>query len=153
MMAEKDIIIGTQENAGEIKISNDVVVVIASQALNEIKGVHLAASAAEGIVDKLVKKTTQRGIRIYINEEEKNADMDVHISIDYGKNIPEICWTVQDAVKKNVESMTDLSIGKVNVFVDGVTVEKEPKLPKVKKVKETEKSGVGETKSDNNEVK
>lgn len=56
MMAEKDIIIGTHDNAGEIKISNDVVVVIASQALNEIKGVHLAASAAEGLVDKLVKR-------------------------------------------------------------------------------------------------
>lgn len=138
MMAEKDIIIGTKEDTGEIKISNDVVVVIAAQALNEIKGVHLATSAAEGIVDKLVKKTAQRSIRIYLNEE-KNADIDVHISIEYGKNIPEICWTVQDAVKKNVESMTDLSIGKVNVFVDGVTVEKEPKAPKTKKGKETEK--------------
>ena len=134
-MAEKDIIFATEESAGEIKISNEAILIIAAQALCDIKGIHLAVSAAEGIVDKLVKKPSQRGIRIYLDDDAKKADIDVHISIDYGMNIPEVSWTVQESVKKNVETMTSISVDKVNVFVDGVTIEKEPKPPKAKKIK------------------
>ncbi len=135
-MSEKDIILETQENSGEIKISNDVITAIAAQALAEIKGVSMAQTAAEGFVDKLVKKNSQRGVKIYMDEGTKNADIDVHIMIAYGINIPEISWKVQDAVKKNVEAMTDISVNKVNVFVDNVSIEKEPKPQKPKKVKE-----------------
>ncbi len=134
-MAEKDIIFATEESAGEIKISNEAILIIAAQALCDIKGIHLAVSAAEGIVDKLVKKPSQRGIRIYLDDDAKKADIDVHISIDYGMNIPEVSWTVQESVKRNVETMTSISVDKVNVFVDGVTIEKEPKPPKAKKIK------------------
>ena len=135
-MSEKDIILETQENSGEIKISNEVITAIAAQALAEIKGVSMAQTAAEGFVDKLVKKNSQRGVKIYMDEGTKNADIDVHIMIAYGINIPEISWKVQDAVKKNVEAMTDISVNKVNVFVDNVSIEKEPKPIKPKKVKE-----------------
>ena len=135
-MSEKDIVLEIQENSGEIKISNDVITAIAAQALAEIKGVQMAATVAEGLVDKLVKKNSQRGVKIYLDEATKNADVDVHIVIAYGVNIPEISWKVQEAVKKNVEAMTDISVQKVNVFVDNVTIEKEPKPQKPKKVKE-----------------
>lgn len=148
-MAEKDITFETEESQGAIKISNEVVLIIAAQALNDIKGIHLAASAAEGFVDKLVKKPAQRGVRIYLDDEAKEVDIDVHINIDYGMNIPEISWTIQEAVKKNVETMTDISVKKVNVFVDGVSIEKEPKTPKVKRTKQAaEDSGQPETVED-----
>ena len=71
-MAEKDITFETEENPGAIKIANEVVLIIAAQALNDIKGIHLAASAAEGFVGKLVKKPAQRGVRIYLNDEAIN---------------------------------------------------------------------------------
>ena len=51
MMADKDIIFETNEN-GAIKIANEVVMAIASQALEEVKGVSVAVSIADGIVDK-----------------------------------------------------------------------------------------------------
>lgn len=152
-MAEKDIILETKKDVGEIKIANEVVLVIAAQALCDIKGIQLATSVAEGIVDKLVKKSSQRGVRIYLNEETKKADIDVHININYGVNIPEISWSVQEAVKKNVEIMTDLSIDKVNVFVDGVILEKEPKPPKAKKIKEPDVDKVSSDAEPSNEEK
>ncbi len=141
-MAEKDITFETEENPGAIKIANEVVLIIAAQALNDIKGIHLAASAAEGFVDKLVKKPAQRGVRIYLNDEAKEVDIDVHINIDYGMNIPEVSWTIQEAVKKNVETMTDISVNKINVFVDSVFLEKEPKAPKPKRFKQQSEDGV-----------
>ncbi len=138
-MAEREIIIEAQENAGEIVIANDVILSIAAQAINEIKGVSLSSSVAEGIVDMLVKKSGSKGMRVYLDETGKTVDIDVHIAILYGTNIPEISWTIQEAVKKNVESMTDVSVNKVNVFVDNVTLEKEPKPEKPKKVKPDKK--------------
>lgn len=133
MMAEKDIILKSEEDTGLIKVSNEVVLIISSQALNDIEGAQIATTAAEGIVDMLVKKPAQRGVKIYLSEDEKFIDIDIHININYGVNIHEISWKIQEAVKKNVETMTDISVSKVNVFVDGVILEKEPKAPKVKR--------------------
>lgn len=133
-MADKEIIFETQEN-GKIMIANEVVMSIAAQALEEIKGVVVATSIAEGIVDKIIKKNTARGISIYTDEETGLTDVDVHVNVDYGINVLEISWSVQEAVKKNVTAMTDVKVGNVNVFVDGLTVEKEPKPKKEKEPK------------------
>lgn len=139
-MAEKDIVLETTENAGEIKIANEVVLSIAAQALHAIKGVSVIGSVTDTFMDKLVKKNVTGGMKVYLNEEEKRVDMDVHVSINYGLNIPETSWLIQEAVKKNVEAMTDIVVDKVNVFVDGVILEKEPKPEKVKKTKPAKKA-------------
>ena len=89
-MAEKEIIFESNESAGEIKIANEVILSIAAQALSDMKGISLATSAAENLMDKLVKKTTTGGVKIYLNEEEKEVDIDVHVAMNYGVNIPEI---------------------------------------------------------------
>ncbi|MBQ4086917.1 MAG: Asp23/Gls24 family envelope stress response protein [Clostridia bacterium] len=138
-MAEKDFILENSEGAGEIKIANDVIVSIAAQALSEIKGIALG-TVADSFVEKLVKKAATGGVKIYADDETKSVDMDVHVSIQYGINIPEISWKIQEAVKQNVEMMTDISVRQVNVFVDGVIIEKEPKPEKVKKQKPAKKA-------------
>ncbi len=138
-MAEKEILLEVKEGQGALKIANDVISTIAAQALAEIKGVSLATDAGDNFVDKLVKKATAKGIRIYFDEETKQADLDVHISILYGLNISEVSWKVQEEVKKNIEMMTDVNVNLVNVFVDGIILEKEPKPEKPKKVKPEKK--------------
>ncbi len=131
----KDIIFETNEN-GAIKIANEVVMAIAVQALEDIKGVSVAVSIADGIVDKLRKKASGKGINIYTDEETGLTDIDVHVNVEYGLNVLEISWAIQEAVKKNITSMTDVKLGKINVFVDGLTVEKEPKVKKEVKKEE-----------------
>ena len=134
-MADKEIAFENVENSGTVKIANEVIVTIASQAVADIKGVAVATSLAEDIVEKLVKKSSQKGIRIIPNEETGATDIEVHVNVVYGTNILEISWAVQEAVKKNITTMTDVNVGKVNVCVDGIIVEKEPKPEKVKEEK------------------
>ena len=131
-MADREITFETADNNGSIKIANEVVMTIASQAVSEIKGVSVASTFAEGIVDIIVKKNTQRGIRVSTDDETGRTDIDVHINVSYGLKILEVSWAVQEAVKKNITMMTDVKLGKVNVYVDGVMVEKEPKAEKTK---------------------
>ena len=149
-MAEKDIILENNGGAGEIKIANEVLVSIAAQALNEVDGIALS-SATDSFVEKLVKKASSATVKIY-SDEEKKVDMDVHVSVKYGVNIPEISWKIQEAIKKNVEAMTDIDVKHVHVFVDGVIVEKEPKPAKPKKEKKAKETAeVQETEATENE--
>jgi len=138
MMADKEITFEKTENGGLIKIADEVIMAIAAQAVGDICGVTIAATLAEGLVDKLVKKNNQRGIRIHSDDTTGTTDIEVHINVAYGVNILEVCWSVQESVRKNITAMTDVNVGKVNVFVDGVTIEKEPKPEKVKEIKKEE---------------
>ena len=131
-MADKEITFETADNNGSIKIANEVVMTIASQAVSEVKGASIASTFAEGIVDIIVKKNAQRGIRVTTDEETGITNIDVHINVLYGLKILEVSWAVQEAVKKDVTMMTDVNLGKVNVYVDGVLIEKEPKPEKSK---------------------
>ena len=138
-MADREITFEAADNGGSIKIANEVVMTIASQAVSEVKGVTVASTLAEGIVDMIVKKNSQRGIRINTDEATGLTDVDVHINVAYGIHILETSWAVQEAVRKNITMMTDVKLGKVNVFVDGIILEKEPKPQKVKEEKEDKK--------------
>lgn len=134
-MADKEITFEKVEDMGTVKIANEVVTTIASQAIADIKGASVATSFAGDIVEKIVKKSSPKGIRIVTDEETGITDVEVHINVAYGMNILEISWAVQEAVKKNITTMTDVNVGKVNVSVDGILVEKEPKPEKVKEEK------------------
>ena len=48
-MAEKEITFETADNSGSIKIANEVVMTIASQAVNDIKGASIASTLAEEV--------------------------------------------------------------------------------------------------------
>ena len=106
---------------GNIRISDEVIVTIASVAVSEIEGVSgTGGGFVEGIARKLVKKPLTTGIKASVDEE--TASVDINIVVKYGVRIPEVAWNVQDAVKKEVELMTGLTVEKVNVRVVGIDI-------------------------------
>ena len=106
---------------GNIRISDEVIVTIASVAVSEIEGVSgTGGGFVEGIARKLVKKSLATGIKATVDEE--TASVDINIVVKYGVRIPEVAWNVQDAVKKEVELMTGLAVEKVNVRVVGIDI-------------------------------
>lgn len=109
------------EITGNIKISEEVIVTIASVAVAEIKGVSgTGAGIVEGFARKFAKKPAGGGIKVTMSENE--VSIDINVIMNYGVRIPEVAWNVQDAVKKEVELMTGLSVVKVNVRVVGIDV-------------------------------
>ncbi len=139
-MADKEITFEIAENSGSVKIAHEVIMTIASQAVSDVKGATVVSTLAEDIVDIIVKKGNQRGVRINTDEATGITDVEIHINVVYGLKILEVAWAVQEAVRKNILMMTDAKLGKVNVFVDGVVIEKEPKPAKVKEEKVKEKT-------------
>ena len=113
--------IGT-ENEG-IKISNDVIAVIAGVAVSEVPGVYgMAGGFAGGITEVLKgKKNLAKGIKV--EDNEKSTKIDVNIIVEYGTRIPDVAFEIQNRVKKAVENMTGLKVEEVNVHIQGVNTE------------------------------
>ena len=138
---KKDEIVEIEENTegtnDGIKISNDVVAVIAGVAVSEVPGVaSMSGGFAGGISEVLSgKKNLSKGIKV--DAGEKEVKIDVNIIVEYGSRIPDVAFEIQNRVKKSVENMTGLKVSEVNVHVQGVRTEKEEKTePKVLRLPE-----------------
>ena len=107
------------ENSG-VKISNDVVAVIAGVAVSEVSGVASMQSGFAGGISEVLsgKKNRSKGIKVEV--EGNTAKIDVNIIVEYGTRIPDVAFEIQNRVKKAVESMTGLDVEEVNVHVQGV---------------------------------
>ena len=110
------------ENEG-IKISDDVVAVIAGVAVSEVPGVaSMAGSFAGGISEVFSgKKNMAKGIKVEIADND--TKIDVNIIVEYGTRIPDVAFEIQNRVKKAVENMTGLNVEEVNVHVQGVNTD------------------------------
>ncbi len=118
----------TEDKIGNVKISVDVIATVASIATNEIKGVAgMSGTALGGIADILGgKKSKGKGVKVEISEN--SCVIDLNIVVDYGVRIPDIAWDVQENVKNSVESMTGMTVSKVNIHVEGINFDKEKEL-------------------------
>lgn len=111
---------------GAIKITDEVVAIIAGIAATEIPGVYgMSGGIAGGIAEALGRKNLSKGVKVEVGEKE--AAIDLYIIVDYGYRIPEVAWTIQEKVKKAVETMTGLNVIEVNIHIQGVNIDKEPK--------------------------
>ena len=113
----------TEGSNDGIKISNDVVAVIAGVAVSEVPGVaSMSGGFAGGISEVLSgKKNLSKGIKV--DAGEKDVKIDVNIIVEYGSRIPDVAFEIQNRVKKAVESMTGLKVEEVNVHVQGVNTD------------------------------
>lgn len=122
---EKETIEIAETNNEEIKISDDVVSVIAGKAVSEISGVAGMAGGFAGGISEVFsgKKNLAKGIKVDV--EEKEVKIDVNIIVEYGVRIPDVAFEIQNRVKKAVETMTGLKVLSVNVHVQGVSTTEE----------------------------
>lgn len=114
------------ETAGNIRISEEVIATVASLEAAEVPGfVGMSNNFASGIYDLIGKKNPTKGIKAEI--EGNQVSIDLFIVVEYGVRIPEVAFKIQEKVKKGVESMTGLQATRVNVHVQGISMEKDPK--------------------------
>lgn len=109
---------------GIVRISDEVVGVIAGLATTEVKGiVGMSAGPVGGITQILTgKKNLSKGVKVTVGEN--SATIDLHIVVDYGVKIPEVAVKVQENVKKAVESMTGLIVSAINIHVQNVLIQR-----------------------------
>lgn len=107
------------DEAGEIKVADEVVAIIAGLAATEIDGVSsMAGNITNEIVSRLGMKSLSKGIQVEVANDE--VVVDVAINIAYGYSIPEVSTKVQEKVKSTIETMTGLSVSNINVRIASV---------------------------------
>ena len=124
MEENKNVEVVEEVNEAEgIKISNDVIAVIAGVAASEVPGVAAMAGGLTGGLTEALKgkKNLAKGIKV--EATETTANIDVNIIVEYGSRIPDVAFEIQNRVKKSVENMTGLKVTEVNVHVQGVNTE------------------------------
>ncbi|HPU00268.1 MAG: Asp23/Gls24 family envelope stress response protein [Firmicutes bacterium] len=105
---------------GMIRISDEVVAVIAGLAATEVEGVAaMSGGLAGGIAEVLGRRNLAKGVKVEVGTEE--AKVDLHIVVNYGVRIPDVAWEIQENVKNAIERMTGLRVLQVNVHVQGVS--------------------------------
>lgn len=119
--------IAEKEEMGEIRISSEVVSIIASNAAMEVEGIaSLGGGIAGNISQVLGRKNPFRGIKVEVTDN-REVNLDLHIIVEYGVRIPDVAWKLQERIKHDVETMTGLHVQEINVHVQGVSFEKETK--------------------------
>ena len=64
---------------------------------------------------------------VKVNQSDEGGQIDVHIIVKYKAKIPAVAWDIQESVKKEVQSMTELPVTAVNIHVQGVEIPPEGK--------------------------
>jgi uncharacterized alkaline shock family protein YloU len=109
---------------GTVRIAEEVIAQIATQALLSVEGVQ---PASPGLVANLrLGKKTSGGVRISIEEgNPPSVIVEAYVTVQYGLRIPDVAWDVQESIKKKLEEYTGYNVKSVNVYVQGVFFEKE----------------------------
>lgn len=75
--------------------------------------VSLAVAEVEGTVPS--DQSKKSGISLYIEKDGVYAD--VSVAVQYGYNVPELAYRIQQSVKQSVENMTHFKVAEVDVHV------------------------------------
>ncbi|MDU3349802.1 MAG: Asp23/Gls24 family envelope stress response protein [Clostridium sp.] len=115
------------DNLGIVKISDEVVSVIAGIAAEEINGVDDLQQIGGNNISQLLKGKKNVGKNVKVTLSENSAIIDLNLAVEYGVKIPEVVNAVQENVKRTVEAMTGLNVDYVNINVQSIYLPKTEK--------------------------
>ena len=113
-----------EDNQGIVKISDEVVSVIAGIAAEEIPGVLEFQGGVTNNITQIFKGKKSVGKAVKVTLEEDRATIELFLTVEYGVKIMEVVAKVQENVKKTVETMTGLIVDSVNVCVQNIFLPK-----------------------------
>lgn len=107
---------------GTIYITEEVMLKVVGYATLECYGIVAMASkrASDGIAEWLGRENLTRGVQIKMVDDK--LEVQLYIIVEYGISIAEVCKTIVSTVKYKLESMTGVSVGKINISVEGIRI-------------------------------
>ena len=104
---------------GKTVIAEGVVAKIAGVAAREVDGVHdlvpLGAGATiAGFAGRLTR-SDQRSSGVSVEVGQREAAVDLNVTVDYGVNIPQVAEAVRQNIMDRIRAMTGLIVKEVNI--------------------------------------
>ena len=113
-----------QTERGSTSISDSVVSKIAGIASQEVDGVRMGSGgsqAVSGIIGSITgggSGSQTQGVSVEVGQEE--AALDLTLTAEYGKSIPQLAEAVRRNVANRVESLVGLRVNEVNITVSNI---------------------------------
>jgi uncharacterized alkaline shock family protein YloU len=113
-----------QTERGSTSISDSVVSKIAGIASQEVDGVRMGSGgsqAVSGILGSITGGSSgsqTQGVSVEVGQEE--AALDLTLTAEYGKSIPQLAEAVRRNVANRVESLVGLRVTEVNITVSNI---------------------------------
>jgi len=117
---------------GEIAVSNSVLTKIAVHTAEAIPGVYKISGNISEKLSVLIHRKTTPASGARVNQSEDNVVVDLVMVATYGTNIQNTARQVQKQVTQILESLTGLSVERVNIRVDGIKVAENPARKEVR---------------------
>ena len=113
-------IVPSPEVEGELVIPNEVVAQIVGLTVLECYGVvgMAARSLTQGVAGLLSRERIDQGVAV--RREGDALGIDLYVIVEYGLNLAEVASTVRSRVQYTVETLTGLTVGAVQIHVQGV---------------------------------
>ena len=102
---------------GRITIASDVIVQIVGHTAAECYGVD--GMAGKGLKRLLSRDRLRQGIEVSSSRDGAIA-LDLYVVVEYGLNLAEVAATVRSRVAYEVERLTGLKVGAVEVHIQDV---------------------------------
>jgi uncharacterized alkaline shock family protein YloU len=113
-----------QTERGSTSISDSVVSKIAGIASQEVDGVRMGSGgsqAVSGLIGSITGGSSgsqTQGVSVEVGQEE--AAIDLTLTAEYGKSIPQLAEAVRRNVANRVESLVGLRVTEVNITVSNI---------------------------------
>jgi len=113
-----------QTERGSTSISDSVVSKIAGIASQEVDGIRMGSGgsqAVSGILGSITGGSSggqTQGVSVEVGQEE--AALDLTLTAEYGKSIPQLAEAVRRNVANRVESLVGLHVTEVNITVSNI---------------------------------
>lgn len=113
-----------QTERGSTSISDSVVSKIAGLASQEVDGIRMGSGgsqAVSGIIGSITGGSSgsqTQGVSVEVGQEE--AAIDLTLTAEYGKSIPQLAEAVRRNVANRVESLVGLRVTEVNITVSNI---------------------------------
>ena len=117
---------------GEVQIADEVIAIISGLAAVEVEGVaKMSGNVSNELISMLGMNNLSKGVKVEVTPE--SVAIDLALEMKYGYSIPKVSEQVQGRVKNAIESMTGLTVERVDVRIVGVAVDKPQKPQKTQK--------------------
>jgi uncharacterized alkaline shock family protein YloU len=113
-----------QTERGSTSISDSVVSKIAGIASQEVDGIRMGSGGSQAVSGLLGSITggsggsQTQGVSVEVGEEE--AAVDLTLTAEYGKSMPQLAEAVRRNVANRVESLVGLRVTEVNITVSNI---------------------------------
>ncbi len=114
----------TNTDIGTISIDENVIATLAGVSAMESYGIVGMASknATDGLFELLKWDSLTKGIKVYTKNEKLTIDL--HVILQYGVKISVVARNISERVKFNVEKQIGQEIDAINIYVQGIRVQK-----------------------------